>query len=183
MQENIENLVKCIRNKSKTTLPNSAQVLWNNNKIRYRNNCIFIPWWIKHGITFVFSDNMTENGQISYNKVIAKIQDSGITKFEFNCVKNALLKYENILIEQQQKTMIFFNWWKHSYNYQNISKQIQKKSYFEPEIKWQHGFPNIQNLNLTEMWSIVPNCTKDSKLILLQWKILHKIYPTYKYLF
>ena len=27
------------------------------------------------------------------------------------------------------------------------------------------------------MWSIVPNCTTDSKLI------LHKIYPTYKYLF
>ena len=54
--------------------------------------------WIKHGITFV-SDIMTENGQISYNKVIiTKIQDTGITKFEFNCAKNALLKYENIPI-------------------------------------------------------------------------------------
>ena len=35
------------------------------------------------------------------------------------------------------------------------------------------------------MWSIVPNCTKDSKLILLQWKAAYDtiISPTYKYLF
>ena len=45
---------------------------------------------------------MTENEQISYNKVITKIQDTGITKFEFNCVKNALLKYENMSIEQDK---------------------------------------------------------------------------------
>ena len=57
----------------KQTLSNSAQVLWNNNKITYINNCIFMPRWIKHGITFV-SDIMTENGQISYNKVITTIQ-------------------------------------------------------------------------------------------------------------
>ena len=175
--------VNVSRTNKKQTLSNSAQVLWNNNKITYRNNCIFIPRWIKHDIIFV-SDILTENGQISYNKVITKIQDTGITKFEFNCVKNALLKYENMSIEQEKNNDIFlFDENIHKLTNQTIRKQIQRKKYIEPENKWQLDFTNIQNLNLTEMWSIVPNCTKDSKLILLQWKILHKIYPTYKYLF
>ena len=65
----------------KQTLSNSAQVIWNNNNIIYRNNCIFKPRWIKHSITFV-SDIMTENGHISYNKVITKIQNTGITQFD-----------------------------------------------------------------------------------------------------
>ena len=97
---------KCIRNKSKTNIIKQCSGIEYNNKIIYRNNCIFIPRWIKHGISFV-SDIMTENGQISYNKVIQKIQDTGITKFEFNCVKNTLLKYENMPIEQDKNNNIF----------------------------------------------------------------------------
>ena len=33
-----------------------------------------------------------------------------------------------------------------------------------------------------KMWAIVPSCTNEPKLITLQWKILHMIYPTNKYL-
>ena len=56
-----------------------------------------------------------------------KNQDTGITKFEFNCVKNALLKYENIPIEQDKTNDIFlFDENIHKLTNQTIRKKIQR---------------------------------------------------------
>ena len=160
---------------------NSSQVLWNNKIFIYRQTNLFLPRWIKKGITFV-SDGM-ENHQISYPKVLAFIQDSGITKFEFNSVYAALKPLENINIYQNKDYNI------HLYNKniekltnQYIRKKLQTAKVEDLPNKWEHTFVNPGNGIFTEMFSLMPKHSKETKLILLQWKILHKIYPCNKYL-
>ena len=124
-----------------------------------------------------------ENHQISYPKVLTFIQDSGITKFEFNSVYNALKPLENINIYQDKDYNI------HLYNQniekltnQYIRKKLQTAKVEDLPNKWEHTFVNPGNGIFTEMFSLVPKHSKETKLILLQWKILHKIYPCNKYL-
>ena len=51
--------------------------------------------------------------------------------------------------------------------------------YIKPKCQhfWENRFPN--NDFIWELiWSKIPHCTKEARIISLNWKILHNIYPT-----
>jgi hypothetical protein len=56
----------------------SAQLLWNNKLIAYRNNPLYVKRWINAGILFV-SDFLDERGNIDYNILYQKIRNGPIT--------------------------------------------------------------------------------------------------------
>ena len=43
--------------------------------------------------------------------------------------------------------------------------------------RWTRRFPN-HNFKLKHIWNALPDCTKEARLISLNWKIIHNIYPT-----
>ncbi len=45
------------------------------------------------------------------------------------------------------------------------------------EKYWERKFPNL-NFNWSNIWLAIPSCTKEPRLLSLNWKILHNIYPT-----
>lgn len=178
--------LKVCETNTELSIENTAQVLWNNDKFSYKGNCLYIPRWIKYGITFL--SDITVNGLISYNKVIEKVPNSAITQFEFNCVYNATRKYEdNVIFHEKNYTIYMFNKTITNVTNRQIRKYFQTKKDADFRNDWIVEFPNRQPVDdqiciFTKMWTIVPECTKEPKLITLQWKILHHIYPTNKYL-
>ena len=164
------------------TIHNSSQVIWNNRQFVYRGNCLYSPRWIKHNITFL-SDIMTEEGHISYNSVLRYIPDSAITKLEYNSVYNAIKKYMNQYISQKFDNQIYvFNENIDKITNKTIKTHLQKLKEETQQNKWQIFFPNAENNLIENMWTFIPNCTKEPTLIMLQWKILHMIFATNKYL-
>ena len=163
-------------------IESSPQLLWNNDLFTYRNNTLYLKRWIKRGIIFI-SQIIDNNGKISYNKVKLIVGDSPLTKFEFNSVYNATLKYENIEIYQgnnyqlSNKDIPLTKW---------TSKQIRtlltKKYYEKGSMFWFQKFNISQQQDIDLIWTLVPTLTKEQRLIVLQWKILHHIYATNTYL-
>ena len=150
-------------------------ILWNNNQFRYRGNVLHIKRWIHKGICHI-NDLTNQNGIISYNKVAEILGYSPMTQFEFNVVYNAtkdhipgILGYTNsIEIEWHGKKLSTLS-----------SKQIRNELVNQVKIKSVHIWNNTYR-NLA--WELIPNITKEQRLITLQWKILHGIYPTNIYL-
>ena len=161
----------------------SPQVLWNNSLFMYKNTCIYQERWIKKGISFL-SQIVDDSGKINYNRVTQYIEDSPVTKFEFNSVYNAIRKFDNhdiisnqeYVLELREKSLT--NW---------KSKELRHllavpKDKDEQINNWWTLTFAINLDESKQIWSLVPNITKEQKLIVLQWKILHKLYATNIYL-
>ena len=60
-----------------------------------------------------------------------------------------------------------------------FKKAMIESMYIKPKCQhfWENKFPN-NDFNWEMIWSKIPHCTKEARLISLNWKILHNIYPT-----
>ena len=60
-----------------------------------------------------------------------------------------------------------------------FKKAIIESMYIKPKCQhfWENKFPN-NDFNWELIWSKIPHCTEEARLISLNWKILHNIYPT-----
>ena len=165
----------------KHTVQNSAQVLWNNNKFMYRGNTLFIQRWINKGITFL-CDIMDDNNVISYDKIKHVMGDTGTTRMEYNGVYNAVQRYNGLEQYRDKDYSIYmFNKTLELISNKSIRVYLQMAKYDNTPNKWENTFNNNDNI-FNKMWTLACETTKEIKLIVLQWKILHKIYPTNKYL-
>ena len=54
-----------------------------------------------------------------------------------------------------------------------VDKEVQGSL---PSQKWVKRFGDVAAKEVT--WLVAKKCTKETRLIMLQWKILHNIYPT-----
>ena len=164
------------------TIDNSAQILWNNNKITYRGNSLFLQRWINKGITYV-SDVMTATGIIDYNKVLMHVNDSAITRYEFNVIYNALKQFEGSHISDIKDDTIFLNNKALSeWNNQDIRKLLKNHCSKDIICKWANIFNDNRIQHDNKIWTRIPLITNETKLIVLQWKILHHIFPSNSFL-
>ena len=163
------------------TVNNSAQVLWNNDKFTYKGTNLFMKNWINKKIMFL-SDIIDDNNRISYQKVTTNMGDSGITRFQFNVIYNATKNYQNREIcTIKDSNHYIFNKDIQQVNNKKIRKYLQCNKNKDMRNSWKTKFVNDGHI-FEKMWNIIPDCTSEPKLILLQWKLLHNIYPTNRYL-
>lgn len=152
--------------------------LWNSKEIMYRNRPLFFKRWTNAYINYV-QDIWTDEGLLPLARIAEKIGDYPALLFDYNAMRTALIaqslradnnqtqeatvslepqslknwtpkKFRSLLTKQKANTPCSIHFWMNKYNY---------------KIERNH-------------WMIANNCTKEERLRLLHWKILHNIYPT-----
>lgn len=151
--------------------------LWNNEHILYRNRCLFFKDWVEANICFV-ADIMNNGEIISFERLRDRIGPKPTRMFEYNAICTALrsraatqfimgVSIENnhppslptlptarqlrlLLTEASVTQPCSVNFWLRKYDF-SLSKSH---------------------------WTIAKESTKEERLRLLHWKVLHNIYPT-----
>ena len=165
------------------TFENSAQIIWNNDRIKYKGNSLYLRRWIDSGIIYL-CDVVDSQNFVAYEKVADLLGDSPLTQFEYNIVKNALSKDILQITHQMGDYKVYFN----NCPVSNVKAKIIRQFYVHARLKsvserYTKYWANKFDLSLSSSyWGLAYCTTKEVRLITLQWKILHCIFPTRKLL-
>ena len=163
---------------NKQDLVNANSTIFNNKWITFKNNTLFIPQYIKAGILTI-NDSMNSEGIISFEDLKTKFKLKNEQLLNYNVIYNALLPHIQSVIENKSKEGLN----KLEYRDLEIGK-IGRKRFYSLIIEKQtphveESWTKIYNQKFdNEIWRIPSQATSETKLISLQWKILHMIYPT-----
>jgi exodeoxyribonuclease III len=154
---------------------NLNQPLWNNINIMYRHKNLYLKRWIEAKISWL-KDVWQNDSFVTIDNITAKTGYYPALQFEYNAVKTAVMALIN-----QRNNPLPFNQNNYTQNTaktaQQYRKLITKSKTPQPTSTffWQHRF----NYSLDDNnWLLALRSTKEERLRLLQWKILHNIYPT-----
>ena len=157
--------------------------IFNNSYVRFKRNTIFIERCI--GKSMVLIKDFIENDEIitfdSFCNIFGKNAE---TQFAYNIIYNALKKIEkdikdNLKIQREKpsaKCIIFKNVEVGGISRKAYYNMINHKHVVSVISKYRTEFLIEEHDSL--VWQIAPCCSSEVKLIQLQWKILHNIYPT-----
>ena len=154
----------------------NLQPLWNNKKISYRNNCLFFKKWADAGLNNVV-EVWADGDLISIENVREKTRNYATLLFEHNALRTALNAYslrreDNINANNQTQQTL-----PHKMSPKIFRSMITKDKACTPCST--HFWLNRYNYTIKKQhWTAAHNSTKEERLRLLQWKILHNIYPT-----
>ena len=163
----------------------SKDIIWNNVCIRYSNDTLFFSDWIKQEIMYVEQiinkDTRSIKTLQEFNRIVI---DRGKLMFEYFALCSAITKCQ-ITFDQDknvnytESNRLVENILLRKCGSQYYQKQLKLNCHSDPksESYWNKKFSNIE-INWKQVWNINATVNKEAKLFSLQWKILHKIYPT-----
>ena len=155
-----------------------SQILWNNTHLVHRNNTLFFKDWIEAGITKI--SDMEINGNIeTLDNIYRKVGYKPSRIFEYGAIITAITNYRNKQINNTQNETTRDP--QIPTNPQQFRKLLVDKDKTEPKAVglWQRRL----NLKIdSDTWLIAKNCSRETRLRLLHFKILYGIYPTNKLL-
>ena len=163
-----------------------TQPIFLNSNLQYKKSSLMFPRWIKHNVLFL-CDILDHSSIKSRTDLVSILGNYASLIFEHNALINALpANWVSIMCSINNEDVIYArgNRWNLSDTEQKIlsmknheirnyilnSKQITKHN----ENLWKHKL----GVDILEYYDIVTNATKESRLRLLHFKILHNIYPT-----
>ena len=159
------------------------QHVFNNDLIRYKGNILFFPKWRNKGIEMIKDVIHPKDKRfLSLAEIITLIgQNSAELIFEYNAMINAIpKKWFEWLGEKGQ--YLYTRPICEAKLYNVKPKQIKKILNTKTQTItptacrfWQNKFGFELN---EEVWQTAWKTTKETRLLVLQWKILHNIYPT-----
>lgn len=163
-------------------LLNLDSVIWNNELFQFKDENLNIQSWKNAGILrlhHILDNNLT---LVDYDNIVQQLGHTPNRLFEFNAVLNALerarrrgkLDIDGDLIDTDSPYII------EGTPLQHITvKQFRKL--LTPEVSpcsvnfWRRKL----DVDVTDTtWGLVHQATKETRLRVLHWKILHNIYPT-----
>ena len=148
--------------------------IFNNSDIRYRGSVLFLDVAIKKGI-FYIEDIVNENGIISFDEYLYKYGHYARAWLDYNVMVNAIRNKDIDFSDRQLRAKSFFN---------IPIEVITRKTIYSmlmPVENPKHieEFWLKNNVVLEKKHWLMPfSVTKETRLQILQWKILHNIYPT-----
>ena len=150
----------------------SSICLWNNKYLMYRGKCLFFKDWALAGLNYIH--DIKHNGNLlTFNEICRLVGNKPCRIFEYNAIYTATMSANARNIPQAINDNIIFE-------KVVTPKQIRLNISFsneQPSINsfWDRKF----NIQLTSNnWLVGRECTKEERLRLLHWKILHNLYPT-----
>jgi hypothetical protein len=162
-----------------------SQHLWNNSLIQYKHNLLFYPEWKRQGIEYI-QDIIKENEQrlLTLEEIKEKIvYDRGSIIFDYNAVVNAIPKtwlhwiVNKQTVESENERAIVKKLYQYLKKPKDLLRLIVNKDNLRPCSVgfWQHKL----HIHITiRHWKVAIDSTKETRLRVLHWKILHNIYPT-----
>ena len=173
----LDNKDKIVTNSDVTQKLNMC--LWNNSKIKYKNNCLFFNNWAKGNINYIY--DIVNNGDfISFDGLRELLGDSPILLFQYNAIRSALLADAavgllrsagaGLRVDERPRVAS-------PVTARAVRRRLSAALVVTPCCVhfWQRKY-NIEIV--TDHWKLAIKSTKEERLRLLHWKILHNIYPT-----
>ena len=155
-----------------------STLLWNNVNVVCQGKVLLFEEWIKADIMFV-RDVYTEGNFLTFNAVCEKVGFAPNRILQYLALRTAVLnflrKFDGTISDRIPDCPPFHN------------KQLLKVSDFRSKlVELKFSEPCCVNfwrrkLNYTinkQNWECIFNSTQETRLRVLQWKILHNIYPT-----
>ena len=157
--------------------------LWNNNNLQYRAKNLHMHDWIQSNIINI-SDVLDERGNIlSFATIEDKVGKKANRILEYNALANAIQN------TRRQNRLHLIN----NDKIRAINTNFRDKSLTKITVRHFREIINSNTLSpcgagfwkrklnedITKLhWKLANAVTKESRLKVLQWKILHNIYPT-----
>ena len=162
------------------------QQLWNNSLIQYKYNLLFYPQWKRQGIEYIKDITKDNEKRLLTLEEIKQIivSNRGSTVLDYNAIINAIPKHwldwisankQTTELEIDQVTIKKLD--QYLKKPTDLLKLIVNKDNIIPCSVgfWQHKL----QIHITDCnWNLAKKCTKEIRLLVLHWKILHNIYPT-----
>ena len=155
-------------------------VLWNNKFVKYENNVLFFRSWIEGGLLNVL-DVIHNDRMLSFQEICRKLGNAPNRFLEYTVVCCAvkrflrLFPFHAIGNTTEQHIPLFYG--KKIYSARDFRKALVKSKTLEPCAAgfWRRKY----NVEIgKELWTVATMCTKETRLRLLHWKLLHNIHPT-----
>ena len=169
-----------------------SQPLFFNDGIKYKSNVLQIHSWIKKGIKYVYQ--LFDRGRMkSMAEIKIMVGNHGGFIFDYNAVINAIpikwrqqietsyhesIQVSDISIINNKNREIM-----NTLNKENKELRSLIGSYKMENICGLNFWLNRKGVNVSKHFIIANVSTKESKLRLLHFKILHNIYPSNVHLF
>jgi len=172
---------KCTSNKADIA-DYYKQIVWNNDVVTINRKTLFYRDWIEAGFIFIY-DLFDDDGLIySFEYFRRRIKRTGSVLFQYFALCNALpseWKKAQTQFDQIEYGIIFNSVPIEACSSKMFRHAMVNKRYVPPVCMnyWSRRFPNY-NFNWENIWGSIPRCTKEARLISLNWKIIHNIYPT-----
>ena len=159
--------------------------LFNNKNIKYRGSTLFFKEWVKRGITHVF--HLLENGHfMTMAQLSIKIGVYGAFIFDFNAIWNAIPHMWKQLLSSMNMDDIDNDSLSErsgeidsSVKKINTNKLIRRILTNDTSSICGRGFwKNKMDVDIIDRFLIAFESTKEARLRVLHFKILHNILPT-----
>ena len=158
--------------------PSLDDPIFNNNSIRYKKKVIFNKRCIVNSIIFV-KDFISSGRFMSFEEFDLIMNHTADTNLVYNTIYNALLPHQDVLLNSENENNSSFYFRDHT------AGDINRKVFYELIIdkKIESVKTELRNqFSLEEndpcIWKMAYECTSETKLLELQYKILHNIYGT-----
>ena len=150
--------------------------LFNNDNIMFKKLPLFISYWIKRGVKYVH--NFLINNRLkSFEELSGEIGPRGSLILEYLAVKTALLNSGiNVNVHVILNNPINFSCAFLKLSNKSIRNIVLKQRM--DTLKCISTWENKLNVDVSNFFSIGIKSTKESRLRLLHFKIVHYIYPT-----
>ena len=160
-----------------------TEPIWNNKNIRYKGYPLFYNRWCRAGIEYL-QDLWSNGHMMSYEEIRQKAGTSGSLQFEYNTLVSAIPESWKIVMNNNNNNIEVIFPREIDTELGPLSKLSNKmiRSFFDKQKNhdicaanfWKHKL----NVNIQDIFSIAHECTKETRLRLLQFKFIHNIYPT-----
>ena len=146
----------------------------NNRHIIMNNQVLYIERAIQFNILYL--RDMFLNGQIiSFDMYELKVGRYHTNIFDYLKIKSAILKIKDKIIDNEDNQMSFKLKQINNIDRKKIYQLIKKDEKCFCEAMWENRFGYKL---CPETWNNLFKNIKETKLLEMQWKILHNIYPT-----
>ena len=162
------------------------QSLFNNQLILYKRNVLYFASWKRSGLEKVKDIiNMDENRLLSMEEIQNLVeQTNAITLFEYNALVNALprswkewISAGNFQVENTEESEVAIFNTKPKYIKQIVADKWENSTEITPYAcnVWHQKLGVLID---EKVWQMPIKATNEVRLRELQWKIVHRIYPT-----
>ena len=151
---------------------NISDPIFNNTAVTYKGSTLFIESCIAKSIVLI-KDFMFHGELMTFEQFYAKFGSNAETHLTYNIIYNALKKIE---IEINSSPYLFKELEVGSLSRKNYYNLIKCND----AVFLNKGLCDdlLIDQNNPDVWRLLFDCTYEVKLIILQWKLMHGIYPT-----
>ena len=173
---------KNVNNSDRKIIPSIHDPIFNNSLIKFKQQVLFNQRCIKQNIIFI-RDVLDHGVVISFRAFSASLDSPAESMMTYNVIFNALKKYSLQFISEiddgsseRYSTTLFRG---------HETGGIGRRTFYNlircPKIEsvkgcWLDALPITENDS--DIWCVARLCCSETRVLELQWKILHAIYPT-----